>query len=52
MLKTEFLVYDFDSGQERHNALALTGVESDLGFVADEDLIDAIAAIRSLAIEI
>lgn len=34
--ENEFLVYDFDSGDPTHNALALSGVESDLGFGADE----------------
>jgi hypothetical protein len=33
---TEFLVVDFDSGQEAHNTLTLGGIESDLGFGADE----------------
>ena len=32
----EFLVVDFDSGQEAHNTLPLVGVESDLGFGNDE----------------
>jgi hypothetical protein len=32
----EFLVVDFDSGQEAHNTLTLSGIESDLGFGADE----------------
>lgn len=32
----EYLVYDFDSGLEEHNSLALTGFASDLGFGADE----------------
>jgi hypothetical protein len=32
----EFLVVDFDSGQETHNTLTLSGIESDLGFGADE----------------
>jgi secreted trypsin-like serine protease len=30
------LVYDFDSGQEQNNALAMIGLESDLGFGLDE----------------
>ena len=34
----EYLVYDFDSGQEAHNALALTGFDSDVGFGEDEVL--------------
>jgi hypothetical protein len=32
----EFLVVDFDSGQDAHNTLTLSGIESDLGFGADE----------------
>jgi hypothetical protein len=32
------LLYDFDSGLEENNALALLGVDSDLGFGADEVL--------------
>lgn len=32
----EFLAYDFDSGLQENNCLALIGIESDLGFVADE----------------
>ncbi len=32
----EFLVADFDSGAEENNTLALVGVDSDLGFGADE----------------
>lgn len=35
-VENEFLVYDFDSGEEKHNALAVTGVQSDLGFGMDE----------------
>jgi trypsin len=32
----DFLAYDFDSGLEANNALALIDIESDLGFGADE----------------
>lgn len=32
----DFLVYDFDSGLNKHNSLALTGFTSDLGFSDDE----------------
>jgi hypothetical protein len=35
----DYLVYDFDSGLEANNALAQTGVVSDLGFGADEVLL-------------
>lgn len=34
----EYLVYDFDSGIEENNSLALTGFTSDLGFGVDEVL--------------
>jgi secreted trypsin-like serine protease len=37
----EWLVFDFDSGQPAHNALALFGYESDLGFGADEAMFSA-----------
>lgn len=35
-LDTEFLVFDFDSGQPEHNSLAISGLSSDLGFGLDE----------------
>ena len=32
----DYLAYDFDSGLQKNNALAMTGFDSDLGFGVDE----------------